>query len=116
MEYGIKEDTDITKWYLQKVLDQEAKSLGDLARCLKDIHIDRVVQAFIDQELVRVDTPDRAMFQAGQVDMGIKIKRLLSNLSNISRRVADTGEVGDIEDILNPEGISKKDLALLNKG
>lgn len=114
----MKYENDVTEFHLGKVIANEVPGLKALASNLAKVQIDRVLQAFIDNNLMNVTSSETALMHAGEISMGIKIKKFLSNLDRISTKLQDEVVVDDDEflNLVSRTSISENDLKVFKMG
>lgn len=110
-------ELDITSYPYEKVLEGKS-NLSKLQEAINEVNFDRILQAFIEEESLKVremSNPNETIFLAGQLDMAKKIKKFICNISNVSK---DTDSI-ESEDVfleeLGHQAISEADLAMAAK-
>ena len=113
MEMFIPRSGDITKMHLVALLENKTTgdALGNVDKALKEIHIDRILQSFIDEVLANEGfDPSKAMLILGMTKMGQIMKQFICNIANVSiteNRIEDS--IDEIED-LRARGFSEEEL------
>jgi hypothetical protein len=113
--YARPELTDITKVHFTQVLKSLYPEMGKLQNALDGVHIDRILQAYIDYQVElnrRTSSSDHLL---GMTMMGMLIKNFISNIGRLnSLEAKETMESIEDEEFLLANGISKRDIERLN--
>ena len=113
--YTYQKSTDVTRFYIDKVLEGDVRKISKLSSLFNAVHMDRVVQGFIESYISQQRAAKPAEYIVGMYDMGQAVKAFLCNLDNISKEIAESGadlDDSELRDLL-ATGLSRNDLNFL---